>query len=504
MSELAAQIRRLIMPILDLREGQDLEAAWATAEAQVRAGYGGLILFGGSLPELPERLAALRALAPAGLLIAADVERGVGQQVSGARHWPPAMALGATARLDLAEAAGYALGSDARAAGIDWVFGPVLDLADEPRNPIVGARALGAEPAVVAGLGAAYLRGIQRAGALACAKHFPGHGGTVDDSHATLPRVAHGRARLEARDLAPFQAAVAAGVASVMTAHVAYPALGVEGPGTRAPEIVRDLLRGRLGFQGLVVTDALMMAGVQGPDGDEGAAACAALAAGCDVLLYPSDPDATAAAIERWAATGDGAARIDEASRRIDAALARLGQPPEPSRLEVQQLAEAALTAPLAPVTPLDTQLPVTALVLDDDDVPGFAHELLACLSDAGCQLTLAPARPESDAAELARARELASEASQLLLVVGCRVRAWKGRPGLAAPLNALVRAFPRARVVGLCGPGPLSAALADDAQLLLAYGDGPALQRAAAAALSGGPIPGRLPVPWKSDDAAG
>ncbi|MEZ6185190.1 MAG: glycoside hydrolase family 3 N-terminal domain-containing protein [Planctomycetota bacterium] len=495
MSDLRPRIRRLIVPVFDLREGQDLAAAWEQAAAQVRAGYGGLILFGGSLPELPERLAALKALGPHGPpLIAADVERGVGQQVLGARDWPPAMALGASDDPALAEAAGYALGSDARAAGIDWIFGPVLDLADEPRNPIVGARALGADPERVAALGAAFVRGIQRAGALACGKHFPGHGGTVDDSHATLPRVTYDRARLEERDLAPFRAAVAADVASFMTAHVAYPAFGVEGPATRSRALVSGLLRDAWGFAGLVVTDALMMAGVQA-EGGEARAACAALEAGCDVLLYPTDPEATVEAVAAWAAEDPArVARIDDAVGRLEAARARLGQAPAPSELAELDVARAALTVPLAPLAPLSRGERARALVLDDDALPGFAHELLACLAEAGVELELATVQPESDAAALARARAL----DATLLVVGCRVRAWKGRPGLAEPLQALVRGCPGAQVVGLCGPGPLAALLPGEARVLLAYGDEPAQQRAAAAALLGAPTPGRLPVPWR------
>ncbi|MBX3471222.1 MAG: glycosyl hydrolase family 3, partial [Planctomycetes bacterium] len=297
---------QVVIPVLDLRGGDGRPAPAAALEAArdlARRGVGGFILFGGDIDTLAADLAALRAAAPRGLLVAADLERGLGQQVRGGAHLPPLLALGAADDEDLARRAGEAVAREALAVGVDWLLGPVLDLADEPRNPIVGTRSLGPDPARVAALGAAVIEGVQAAGGLACAKHFPGHGATTDDSHAALPVVQRPADALRARDLAPFRRAVAAGVASVMSAHVVYPTLSSTGrPATLDPTLVQGLLREELGFEGLVVTDALIMDGVLVDRAGEGESACLALEAGCDALLYPKDPLAVAAAVAAWAA----------------------------------------------------------------------------------------------------------------------------------------------------------------------------------------------------------
>ena len=566
--DLAALAARVVVPLLDLRR-PDRDAEWARAEARARAGFGGFLLFGGELPELPARLAALRAAAgdPAGApFVCADLERGLGQQVRGGTRVPPAMALGAAGSPELARRAGAALGREALAAGIDWVLGPVLDLSDEPRNPIVGTRALGADPARVAALGAAWIEGLQAAGALACAKHYPGHGATTDDSHAALPRVTRPGEALRARDLAPFRAAVAAGVASVMTAHVAYPTLepGPAGPATLSRALVQELLRGELGYQGLVVTDALIMDGVRQELSEE-AAACAALAAGCDALLYPHDPEAVAGAVAAWAARDPAhERRLREAAGRVLAARGRWPAPDGTRAGEVDaalplELSRAALCRAGQPLAPLAAGEPLTVLLLDDDADPrapqgaavGFGVELLASLDEAGVPLRLHVLTPAGPEASFLAARAAAREAGRLLAVVGCRVRAWKGRPGLHPRLLALLAGLPPARltVAGLCGPAPLglgrqgaaaeavvpgalgdggfaaalgnggfaaalgnggfaaalgdggfAAALGDGgfaagAEVLLAWGDEPAAQRAAAEALLGAITPaGQLP----------
>lgn len=497
---LAAQV---IVPVLDLRAGRDRAAEWARAEARARAGFGAFLLFGGELPELPERLAALRACAPAGQapLVCADLERGLGQQVRGGGRVPPAMALGAAGSPALARRAGLALGREARAAGVDWVLGPVLDLADEPRNPIVGTRAFSADPARVATLGAAWIEGLEAAGVLGCAKHFPGHGATTDDSHAALPRVSRSAAQLRARDLLPFRAAAAVGVGSVMTAHVAYPTLDEPGPATLSPRLVTGLLRGELGYHGLVVTDALIMDGVRA-DGED-AAACAALAAGCDVLLYPHEPEAVAAAVARWASAEPArAGRLQQAAGRLAAARLRLaaalapGGPPD--RTLALDLARAALvrSGPAQPA--LQPGDPVGLVLLDDDQQGGFGAELLATLLEAGLRVRVLALHPGSDASQDQAAAALLGDAPRGLVVVGCRVRAWKGRPGLHPRLQTLLRGLPPRglTVVGLCGPAPLAPASPPGAASLLAWGDEPAAQRAAAEALLGRITPaGRSPA---------
>lgn len=528
--DLAALAARTIFPILDLRRPDQLPAVWARARDLAGRGVGGFILFGGDAATLAGELAALRALAPRGLLIGSDLERGLGQQVKGGAQQPPLLALGAANDPALAERAGFAVARDALALGIDWLYGPVLDLADEPRNPIVGTRSLGASPEKVAELGAAVVRGIQRAGALACAKHWPGHGATTDDSHAALPVVTRARDALMTRDLLPFRRAVAAGVASIMTAHVAYPTLSTSPrlAATLDPALISGLLRQELGFDGIVVTDAMIMDGVLlAAGGDEGLAACKALEAGCDALLYPKDPLALAARVAAWARERpSNLARLREAVGRIDAGTARttrarasVARPPEGDVGDA--VARAALTR-VGPAQPaLKSGEPVRLLVLDDDDTAGLGHELVTTLSEAGVAVspfvlravdTGAPTRapvvhaaPGTEQAAttganpdaVARAREHA-KAGRRVVVVGCRVRAWKGRPGLAPGLAQLLSSLDPAglTVVGLCGPAPLLSVVPRAAELLLGYGDEQCVQAAAAGALLGAPAPGRLPIP--------
>ena len=184
--------------------------------------------------------------------------------------------------------------------GVNWNLSPVCDLDLAGASPVLGARALGSDGATVARLAAAWIEACQAEGVLACAKHFPGLGRATEDPHLGPAEVRAPRDLLHAEDLAPFRAAFAANVASVMTAHVAYPALDPSGlPATLSREMITWLLRQQLRYDGLVVTDALDMRGVLAAATDEGDAAVRAVGAGCDVLLAPGDVAGTAAALER-------------------------------------------------------------------------------------------------------------------------------------------------------------------------------------------------------------
>lgn len=513
LEQLAAQV---VLPVLDLRAESRGPDPWGEAGRRVEAGFGGLLLFGGDLEEVAAGLADLRARAGDAPppLVASDLERGLAQQVRGGSVLPPLMAWGAAADADLVRAAAEQLGREARGVGIDWVLGPVLDLAREPRNPIVGTRALGADPERVAALGAAFVEGLQATGALACAKHFPGHGGTTADSHADLPVDEGPGDVLRRRDLAPFARAIEAGVATVMTAHVAYPGLagGSRAPATLAPELVRGLLRDALGFAGVACTDALIMDGVldapatgDDPGAAEVAAAERALAAGCDALLYPNDPERVAAALARWAGEDAArAARLRQAAGRVLAAKDRVAQLPRPDARPERpgrgpELCARAVTRVGPERPPLGPGATTALLLLDDDGVAGFGHELTAGLVEAGVALRPAPVGPDAAAEALAAARDAAAAADRVVAAVGCRVRAWKGRPGLGPELAGLLRGLDpgRTTVVGLCGPAALRSALPAGAELLLAWGDEPAAQRAVAAVLTGAAgAPGHLPVP--------
>lgn len=298
------------------------------------------------------------------MLVAADVEDGLAQRFPDAVPHPSAMAVGATRDPRLAAAQGRAVGLACRAAGIHLAFAPVADVNSNPGNPIINTRAFGAEPGLVARMASAWAEGCQSAGVLACAKHFPGHGDTADDSHTSLPVVRASRATAWSRELVPFRACVRAGVASVMTAHVAFPAFD-RVPATLSHALVTGILRGRLGFRGLVITDSLRMAAIAHRL-DEGEAAVRALRAGCDLLLDPSDPEAVLA---RLLEESFPEGRIASSLARIEAAWKRVKRTPPPpfaafERRVRREVARRSITALRGPVPRLER--PVRLVVVDD------------------------------------------------------------------------------------------------------------------------------------------
>jgi len=291
-------------------------------DAALARGVGGFIVFGGDAEDVRALTAMLRERSREPLLIGADLERGAGQQFHGAVQLPPLAAVGALDDLSTTRQAAAVTARGALALGVNWIFAPVADLDIEPRNPIVGTRAFGADPVRVAAHVTAWIEGCHAEGVLCCAKHFPGHGRTTLDSHATLPVAEATRDALEA-DLTPFRAAVVAGVDAIMTAHVAFPALDPTGPpATLSPAILDGLLRRELEFEGVIVTDAMIMKGLVADAGDEAGAALRAIAAGCDALLYPTDLDAVAAAVERAGGNDLPRARLAYALARVNAAAA--------------------------------------------------------------------------------------------------------------------------------------------------------------------------------------
>ncbi len=261
------------------------------------------------------------------LLFAADFERGTAMRLEHGTSFPHAMAVAAAGDPDDAYAVGRITAAEGRAVGVPWIFAPVADVNSNPDNPIINVRSFGEDPRRVAALVEAYVRGVEENGGLATAKHFPGHGDTLTDSHLDLPTVHSDRAHLEDVELLPFRAAFAAGASTVMTGHLAVPALepDVRKPATLSQEIISGLLRREMGFDGLVVTDALDMGGVARHYAP-GEAAVQAILAGVDLLLLPPAPDAAIAALEQAAKSGRlPMERIDEAARHVLTAKARVG-----------------------------------------------------------------------------------------------------------------------------------------------------------------------------------
>jgi len=313
-----------------LGDAQRRYPQWELSNAELQrllaAGVGGVILLGGSATELRLRCAQLGRWGGQPLLLCADVEEGVGQRFPGASWLVPPLGLGMLHSRDrqralhLAERYGRCTGREARALGLNWVLAPVCDVNNNPANPVINVRAWAEQPTAAAELVAAFCRGLQAEGVLGCAKHFPGHGDTSSDSHLELPLLPHDRQRLEAIELPPFRAAIAAGVATVMTAHLLLPALDPQRPATLSAAVLTGLLRQELGFNGLVVTDALMMEAISASYGP-GEAAVLALEAGADLVLMPADADAAIAALVAAVQSGRLSRERLEASaqRRRDA-----------------------------------------------------------------------------------------------------------------------------------------------------------------------------------------
>jgi beta-N-acetylhexosaminidase len=292
-----------------------------------KSGIGGLILFGGEVYETAELTNAFQKLAKVPLLMASDFERGTGNQVTGATLFPPLMSLGAAGSEALAYEMGRVTALEGRAMGIHMTYAPVVDVNINPDNPIINTRAVGADPGLVSRIAKAFIRGAQENGMIATAKHFPGHGDTAQDSHSLMPTIEAGLDRLEKVELFPFKEAIDAGVKAIMTAHLYVPALDPTPglPATLSAPILTGLLRGKMGFRGLIVTDALEMAGVTNTFSTEEASLKAVLA-GVDQLLLPPEPAKVIAYLAE--AVRDGRIpmrRIDEAARRILEAKAALG-----------------------------------------------------------------------------------------------------------------------------------------------------------------------------------
>lgn len=462
----------LILPALRWREDGDFAHETPVIEAALRFGAGGFIVFGGTEASVGRLTAELRAGAGRPLLIAADLERGAGQQVRGLAELPTPLALAALDDLAVVRGAGALTAAQALSVGINWIFAPVADLDLEPDNPIVQTRAFGADPPRVAALVAEWIIGCETMGALSCAKHWPGHGRTRTDSHDVLPVVDAPADLLRRTDMVPFRAAVDAGVSSIMTAHVAYPSLDpTRAPATLSAPIL-SILRDELGFRGSIVSDAMIMEGALGGR-TECAAAIAAVRAGIDLLLYPTDPAAVAHALD--AAAGQDAqlrARVDAALTRYASALQRAGDGPIAPDGESGSAPAAAdwlLSLPLLRGTAPRLRMPLE-LVLVDDDLGGRW-----------------PAVPADHVAEVLRARgvTLGPGGSRVVLAFASP-RASKGRAGFGPESLAMLDASRDADLVVLFGHPRLAAELPDAVPVVLAWHRQRLMQAAVARWLSG------------------
>jgi len=279
--------------------------------------------------EAAELLNRLQRESKLPLIFAADFERGVATRLMGTTNFPHAMAFGADGKLEDAEMFGRITAQEARAIGVHWNFFPDADVNSNPANPIINTRSFGEDPKQVGNLVAAYIKGAHEGGMLTTVKHFPGHGDTATDSHLGVASVNGDMAHLESIELPPFRQAIAAGTDSVMVAHVTVPALDADPNhvATISPAVVSDLLEKQLGFKGIIVTDALDMAGLTHLfANDIGRAAVEAFKAGNDLLLIPADLGASYEAMLKAVRSGEvSKKRLDHSVLKILQAKASVG-----------------------------------------------------------------------------------------------------------------------------------------------------------------------------------
>lgn len=281
--------------------GRDIEKEFNYYLRLVKKGVAGFIVFGGKLNTVRRGISELQKEADARLIIASDLEQGLGQQIEGGTIFPPAMAIASAIKKDssrftvhgsqlkLLRKVFKAIAIEARYAGINTIFAPVLDINTNPRNPIISTRAFGESSESVSFFGCEMIKTFQSHGITACGKHFPGHGDTETDSHIKLPKIKKDIKSLSKTDLVPFKNAVKAGVKMIMMGHLNVPALDPSGIPASLSQKAGSYLRSKLGFKGIVITDALNMGGIGRYSEEE--ASLMALNAGVDILLHPTDPE---------------------------------------------------------------------------------------------------------------------------------------------------------------------------------------------------------------------
>ena len=524
---LRARVAQLVMPWVLGDYTSDDSPSWATIRGWiVDEGVGGVVMSLGGPVDVAAKVNAMQRLADIPLLVASDVEPGLGRLEGGiyapslmaagsATVLPSNMAIAAAGDVDLARAAGRVTGAEARAIGIHLAFAPTVDVNNNPNNPVINVRSFGEDPGQVAALSAAFVEGVQSAGTAATLKHFPGHGDTETDSHLALPVVPSDRARLAEVELVPFERAISAGAAAVMTAHVALPGVGGDSaPATLRPAIMTDLLRDTLRFRGLTVTDALTMQGI-GKGYSNAESVVLALQAGSDILLMPSDVkgaiDAVVAAVQRGEVTEE---RVARSARRVLEWKVRTGAVARPiARLDslravvgaaehqavADSIARRAITLlrDTAATVPLAANADVTVLTYapEADVAAGrtFAAELR--LRYPRARVTRVGPRPfPGDLAALAATLD---STDRLVVTTHVRTIEGEGRPAVAPEVATWVDSIARhvPTVVVAFGNPYVVRQFPGVGAYAVTYGRGDALERAAARAIAGlAPITGRAP----------
>lgn len=535
---------------------RESDAYKALAHQVAENHIGGITLFGSPVYESVMLVNRMQQLAKRPLLISADFERGAGMRLNDTTDFGWVMAVGATGNPDYARRMGEFTGREARALGIQQILAPVVDVNNNAANPVINVRSFGEDPLEVGRFATAFIKGAQSNNVIATAKHFPGHGNTATDSHRGLPSLSFSLADLNKVELVPFRAAIAAGVGSVMVGHIAVPQIDptplkpiprkLDGkptyadkevatenpttPATLSPALT-GLLRSELGFDGIIVTDALDMSGLTIYFNQDEAAVRAVLA-GADMLLKPSDADAAPAIRGLREAVRSGRVteqRIEESARRILAAKYDLGLVKQritpideidrvvaaADALKLtHEIAEHAITlvrndAKLLPLNLRPDARVFNLAITNDEDRLWVANPFVNAMARSGRRVETVVLDERSSETEVQKALERATGADLIIVSLYGRVRTGQsssiGLPEAGArALNALLKR--NAPVVGISFGNPyLLQSFPAMKTYMVAYGDMPALQQAAARALLGETdITGRLPITLPSLYARG
>lgn len=523
---------------------------------------GGVLVFRSEVWPLAIVTNRWQKLAKIPLLIPADLEMGMGMRLDDTPWWAPNMAVAATGEVKWARLQGEATAWQARALGINWLFAPTADVNNNPDNPVINTRSYGEDPAKVAAFTRAFIEGAQGAGAMACAKHFPGHGDTATDSHIGLPVVDVSRERLDKLELVPFRHAIAARVGAIMSAHIALPQIEselaaplrplsetavasadftsqteVDGaratlPGTLSAKVLTRLLREELRFNGVIVTDAMNMAGIAARY-SPAEAAVKAIKAGADMIEKAPDIDAAVAGLKQAVANGEiNKARINASVERILRAKAALGLPgqrlvdlnevdrvvshPQFNGL-AQQIADRSLTLArdkhkILPLNlahrfnalgaaPPARRASIFNLTFTDEEDRSITKTFVEELQQRGALIESFTVNQQATESELAQvfARLETSKPAMVIYSVAVRARSGKGSVALPPIGKLLADELIKRRVPLLVisfGNPYLLLAMPEAPSYLLAYSPFPVSQRAAAKAVLGEiEINGRLPV---------
>jgi beta-N-acetylhexosaminidase len=526
---------------------QDSEAFKALRHQVVDNHVGGIVLFRGPVYESVMLVNRMQELAKYPLLISADLEAGSGMRFDDTVNFPWNMAIAATGNPDYARRAGELTGHEARAMGIQQIYAPVSDVNNNAANPVINVRSYGEDAADVARFVSAFVEGAQKAGVIATAKHFPGHGDTATDSHRGLPEIDVTRERLNSVELVPFRAAVDAGVGAVMTGHIGLPLIdsteitplpksvkmkamdttdeaeivSAKGtmPTTLSP-VMNGMLRNDLHFDGLIVTDAMSMSGLTLYFTQE-EASVRALEAGADLLLKPADPDASLRGVREAIKKGRlTEQRIDQSARKVLAAKYDLGlvqqriTPLEGIDREVagkraselaDDIARDALTlvrndAKLLPLNLTPATRVFNLAITNGDDRAVIAQPFIGAMSRGEIRMDTVVLDDRSSDAEVAKTVEKAARADVVIVSMYGRVRTGQARsvalpdPGAKALSELISR---NAKLVGISFGNPYILMSFPNLQTyVVAYGDMPSLQEESAQALLGRTeFKGRLPI---------